>query len=92
MLQHPAVGDVAVLGLPDLEAGELPKAFIVKKPGVEVEATDIHRFINGIYSSLWFVTPKKSIQFSWKQCRKEPMVYPNSLAAFNVLTAVQMSI
>ena len=30
-----------------MEAGELPRAFIVRKPGTHVEAKDIHAFING---------------------------------------------
>jgi len=33
IITHPAVADVAVIGMPDEEAGELPKAFITLKPG-----------------------------------------------------------
>lgn len=36
IITHPAIADVAVIGMPDEEAGELPKAFISLKPGVEV--------------------------------------------------------
>ena len=32
---HPAVADVGVIPVPDLEAGEIPKAFVVLKPGAE---------------------------------------------------------
>jgi long-chain acyl-CoA synthetase len=44
LLTHPAVADAAVIGIPDDEAGELPRAFIVLKPGQEIEAADITDF------------------------------------------------
>lgn len=34
LLAHPAVGDVAVVRSPDEAAGEVPKAFVVRKPGI----------------------------------------------------------
>jgi 4-coumarate--CoA ligase len=45
LLTHPAVADSAVIGIPDDEAGELPKAFIVLKPGAEASAEDIQQFV-----------------------------------------------
>ncbi len=41
IVTHPAVADVAVIGIPDDEAGELPKAYVVLKPGAEAGADDI---------------------------------------------------
>jgi 4-coumarate--CoA ligase len=35
LLAHPAVADVAVIGAPDEEAGEIPVAYVVLKPGVD---------------------------------------------------------
>ena len=45
LITHPAVGDVAVIGVPDEEAGELPKAFVVLKPGAECHAEELQDFV-----------------------------------------------
>jgi 4-coumarate--CoA ligase len=42
---HPGVMDAAVIGIPDDEAGEVPIAFVVPKPGVD--AGDIAAFLRG---------------------------------------------
>jgi 4-coumarate--CoA ligase len=45
LITHPGVADVAVIGVPDDEAGELPKAFVVKKPDAEVTAEELQAFV-----------------------------------------------
>jgi len=45
LLTHPGIGDAAVIGIADDEAGELPKAFITLAPGASVTAEEIQQFV-----------------------------------------------
>jgi 4-coumarate--CoA ligase len=45
LIAHPDVADVAVIGVPDDEAGELPKAFIVRAPGSDISAETLQAFV-----------------------------------------------
>ena len=45
IITMPGVADVAVIGVPDEEAGELPKAFVVKRPEADVTTEAVQAFV-----------------------------------------------
>lgn len=46
------VRDAAVVGLPDLVAGELPLAYVVLQPNSTLTADDIINYVNGAVKKL----------------------------------------
>jgi 4-coumarate--CoA ligase len=47
LIQHPAVKDVGVVGIPDQKAGEVPLAFVVKQPNQSVSEEELVRYVAG---------------------------------------------
>lgn len=47
LMTHPAVADAAVIGMENELVGELPLAFVVKKPMQKVTAADLKKFVTG---------------------------------------------
>ena len=45
LLSNPKIKDAGVIGIPDEECGELPFAYIVKQPGVQLSEKDVISFV-----------------------------------------------
>ncbi len=47
LLEHPGVADAAVIGLPDVQVGEIPTAFVVTRPGHQLTSQDVIDHVAG---------------------------------------------
>ena len=55
LLSHVDVAEAAVVGLPDSKAGELPLAWVVRKPSATVTEAQLQQYVNGrtVLGKLW---------------------------------------
>ena len=49
LLGHVAVSDCAVIGVPDAEAGELPRAYVVLKKSAAATERELQEFVAGLF-------------------------------------------
>ncbi len=66
MLKHPQISEVAVLGMPDLQWGEVGVAICVPAPGEDLDTDEIREFLKGRLAS--YKVPKRVLV--WQEIPK----------------------
>ena len=52
IMEHPAISQVAVVGVPDDRLGEVAKAFVVLRPASSLDAEELHRLVPRAHGEL----------------------------------------
>jgi long-chain acyl-CoA synthetase len=52
LYQHPAVAEAVVIGVPDANKGQVPKAFVTLREGHKVTEEELHKFLTGHISPI----------------------------------------
>ena len=52
LYQHPAVAEAVVIGVPDANKGQVPKAFVTLREGQHVTEEELHKFLAGHISPI----------------------------------------
>lgn len=47
LCSHPSVADAGVIGIPDADGGEVPRAYVALKQGVSATPMELQQFVAG---------------------------------------------
>lgn len=70
LLNHPEVMDAAVIAVPDEDAGELPRGYVVVKPGSKVTEDELAKFVEGTLP----IVAISNFNFNFKSFNVSPQI------------------